>query len=591
MTSIRRPRSLVGLLFLGLVGGALGLWWIATGPRSAVLRRASGPAAPAPAAPPSGGTLTATYRAEPRSFNRYVARDAASELVSRLVNDTLVRINRVTGAIEPRLAERWTASPDGRTYTLALRRGVRFSDGTPFTSADVIFSFDAAYHGDGTQIAEDLKIDGRPLLVSAPDEATVVVQFPSLYAPGLRLLDTLPILPRHKLEAAFKAGRFHQAWTTSASPGELAGLGPFVPVEYVPGQRLVLARNPRFWGRDASGRSLPYLDRLIMEFVPDQNTETLRLLAGQADLTTSEARPEDIASFRQAAAAGRLQLVEVGVGLNLNQLWFNLRPEAKARDPRAPWLQSEALRKAVAYAVDREVFVNTVYLGAAVPVYGPVSPGNREWFAPDAPSYPHDPARARELLRGVGLTDRDGDGRLEDAAGRPARFSLLTQQGHTLRERSAAVIQDQLRRVGLTVDVVGLEVGALVERLVKGDYDAAFFGLETNDYEPAAMLPYWMSSGFFHLWYPNQPQPATPWEAELDVLARRLITTPAPEARNRIFAEMQRIFGEHVPALFFAAPKVFVAMSPRVANATPAVLNPQVLWNAEVLASNPRSTL
>jgi len=565
---------------VAVAAAALVLWWLAG--------RLGGPAPGGTAGlPKPGGVLVATYRTEPRSFNRYVARDAASELAARLLHDSLVRVNRVTGEIEPRLAERWTLAEDGMTYTLALRRGVEFSDGTPLTSADVLFSFEAAYHGDGTQVAEDFKVDGQPLHVTAPDAATVVIRFPSVYAPGLRILDALPILPRHKLEAAFKAGRFREAWTTAAPPGEIVGLGPFTLVEYVPSQRLVLARNPRFWGRDADGRRLPYLDRLVIEVVPDQNAEVLRLLAGQADLTTSEARPEDLATFRRAVEAGRLQLVEVGVGLNLNQLWFNLRPEAKAADPRRPWLQSDELRQAIAYAVDREVFVNTVYLGAAVPVYGPVSPGNRMWFSPDAPTYPHDPGRARALLRRVGLDDRDGDGRLEDAGGRPARFSILTQQGHTLRERGASVIQDQVRRIGLGVDVVTLEPGALVERLTKGDYDAAFFGLETSDFEPAAMLQYWLSSGFFHLWHPNQPRPATPWEAEIDALARRLVTTLAVDERRRIFADMQRLFGEHVPALFFAAPKVFVPMSRRVVHATPAVLNPQVLWNAEVVAVAP----
>lgn len=577
MTTAVRLRRVGGAL--ALAGAALVSWWILAG-------RGPRPESGAPVGEEvrPGGALIATYRTEPRSFNRYVARDSASELVSRLLNDTLVRIDRVSGEIEPRLAERWTMSADGRTFTLTLRRGVVFSDGTPFTSADVLFSFDAAYHGDGSQVADDFMVDGRPLAVSAPDATTVVVEFPSVYAPGLRMLDALPILPQHKLANAFKARRFSQAWTTSTPPGEIAGLGPFTLAEYLPGQRLVVARNPRFWRTDASGRRLPHLDRLVIEFVPDQNVEVLRLVAGQVDLTTSEARPEDLATFRRAAQEGRLQLVDAGIGLNLNQLWFNLRPEAKRGDPRQPWLQSEALRHAIAHAVDRDAFVNTVYLGAAVPVYGPVSPGNRAWYSPEAPTYPHDPARARAMLRSVGLDDRDGDGLLEDRAGRPARFSILTQQGHSLRERGASVIQEQLRRLGLTVDVVGLEVGALVERIVKGDYDAAFFGLETTDFEPAATLQYWLSSGFFHLWHPGQRTPATDWEAEIDGLAQRLITTPALEERRRIFAEMQRIFGEHVPALFFAAPKVFVAMSPRVARATPAVLNPQVLWNAEVLA-------
>lgn len=536
------------------------------------------------AAPTRGGQLTVSFRTEPRSFNRYIANDAASELVARLTQDRLVRINRVTGEVEPRLAESWTEDAEGRSYTVKLRSGVRFSDGAPLTSADVLFSFEAAYHAEGSRLAGDLKVGGQPLAVSATDDLTVAIRFPSTFAPGLRILDSLPILPRHKLGPALAEGRFHEAWNSKTAPSELAGLGPFVLTEYAPGQRLVFARNPNFRVKDASGTQLPYLDRLLVEIVPDQNAEVLRLQAGQTDLTTSEVRPEDIAALRRDGQAGRVQLLEVGVGLNINALWFNLRPEAKAKDPRRAWLQSEALRKAISHAIDRDRFVNTVYLGAAAAIYGPVSPGNRLWYAADAPTYPHDLARARELLAQLGLADTDGDGMLEDAAGAPVRFAILTQQGQTLRERGAAVIQEQLRQIGITADIVKLDPPSLGKRFGEGDYDAMFFGFEVTDFEPAANLQFWLSSGDFHLWHPNQPKPATAWEARIDELIARQVTAMDLGERQRLFSEAQRVFGAHAPALYFAAPKIFVAMSPRVAGATPAVLNPQVLWNAEILA-------
>ena len=112
-------------------------------------------------------------------------------------------------------------------------------------------------------------------------------------------------------------------------------------------------------------------------------------------------------------------------------------------------------------AVDRESFANTVFLGAAVPVYGPVTPGNHLWFAKDLPQVPHDPERARALLAGLDLRDRNGDGTLDDARGSAVRFSLLTQKGNTSREKGAAVIQEDLRRLGIVVDVVTLDPGAL----------------------------------------------------------------------------------------------------------------------------------
>jgi len=545
--------------------------------------------APVPDAQPvaaRGGQLVASFRSEPKSFNRHVQSAAADELFSRLTTARLVRLNRVTDGIEPRLAERWTLAADGITYTLELRRDVRFSDGEPFSSADVLFSFRALYdEAVGSALADDLKVAGEPLDVSAPDANTVVIRFPAPFGPGLRILDGLPILPRHRLEAALDEGRFREAWGTTSPPSEMAGLGPFVLDEFTPGQRLVFRRNPHFWVHDADGVQLPYLDRLVVEYVAEQNVEVLRLEAGQVDLMTSEARPEDIAAFREAAAAGRLQLADVGIGRDPNLLWFNLRPDAKLSDARRAWLQSEDFRKAISHAVDRDAFVNVVYLGAAVPLYGPVTPGFGTWYVPDLPKYALDRDQARRLLAGLGLSDRDGDGMLEDREGALVRFSLITQQGADARERGAAVIQDQLRQVGVAVDVVALDQGTIIQRYGPGDFEAIYYGTDATDPDPSPMSPFWLSSGFFHFWNPGQETPATEWEAQIDELMTRVTTSIDDSERHRLFTEVQRIFAEHVPALYFAAPRVYVAMSPRVMNAQPAVSRPPVLWNAEVLAA------
>ena len=212
---------------------------------------------------------------------------AAVELVSRLTQASLVRLNRVTRAIEPRLAQSWTTSPDGLTWTMNLVESATFSDGAPFTSADVVFSFRAVYDPEvESPIASSLLVDGQPLTVRALDAHTVVIVFPAPYGPGISALDSLPILPAHKLQAALDAKTFKTHGASTTPPAEVVGLGPFVLREYVPGQRLVFARNPRFWLQDASGQRLPYLDEIELQIVPDQNGEVVRLQAGQADLMT-----------------------------------------------------------------------------------------------------------------------------------------------------------------------------------------------------------------------------------------------------------------------------------------------------------------
>ena len=214
----------------------------------------------------------------------------------------------------------------------------------------------------------------------------------------------------------------------------------------------MFTRNPRYFRKDAGGAQLPLLDRVVVEIVPDQSAELLRLEAGQTDLSEREIRLEDYAPVKRAADAGRLKLFDVGVAVNADSLWFNLKPGAFDGDPRAAWIQRDELRKAISLAVDRKVFVDTVYLGAGVPVFGPITPGNKAWYAPELPQPAHDPAQAKALLASIGLTDRNGDGTLEDAANRPARFTLLTEKGQTALERGVAVIRDELAKIGLTVD-------------------------------------------------------------------------------------------------------------------------------------------
>ena len=354
---------------------------------------------------PRGGRLVASYSSEPKSFNRLVSPIGADEVVSRLTQTTLIRVNRITGEVEPRLAREWSSSADGLTWTFKLRDGVTFSDGAPFTSADVVFTFAALYDKRvASWMASTVSVNNKPLVAQAIDPATVQITFPSVFGPGITLLDTLPILPKHKLQAALDAGTFRDAWSVTTPPSEIAGLGPFVLTSYAPGQRLLFARNKRFWKRDPLDETLPYVDEIQIDIIPDTSAEVLRLESGGADLMSHPVRPEDLAAFRRQEKNGAIRLAEAGVSIDPNVMWFNLVPGAAATKDR-PWLRQEALRHAISFAVNRQAIVDTVYLGAAVPIFGPVTPGYGEWYLPDLPRTNHDPAHARSLLTSIGLRD------------------------------------------------------------------------------------------------------------------------------------------------------------------------------------------
>jgi peptide/nickel transport system substrate-binding protein len=426
-----------------------------------------------------------------------------------------------------------------------------------------------------------LRVDDRPLRVDVTSPTTVDITFPAPYGPGLRLLDGFPIYPKHRLASSLASGTFAKAWGPTTPVSDITGLGPFVLERYEPGQRLVLRRNEHYWRRDEKGRTLPRLDRLRIEIVPEQNAELLRLQAGQVDVLQSDLRPEDYAPLKGVSDRGRVRLIEVGTSFDTFWLWFNLGPSG---DRRRPWLQREEFRRAVSQAVDRERFVETVFLGAAQPAWGPVSPANKSWYSDAAPRAPFDRQQARSLLAGIGLTDRNGDGLLEDGSGTPVRFTVLIQKGVTGAEKGMAFLRDELAQVGVGLDVASLDLGGVMTRWSKGDYDAIYHWMIATDTDPGGNLDMWLSSGDSHVWNPGQPRPATGWERQIDALMREQVATIDTAERRRIFNEVQRIFAEYCPALIFAVPRVFVATSARVQHATPAVHRPQILWNADVIA-------
>ena len=574
----RQSRALLSVLLLGLVAVTGWRWWSsqqdhADQATEIVFSDAS----------TRGGVLTSSLRSEPRTFNRWVDRSFPSELVSQLTQGKLIRVNRSTQEVEPALAESWTASPDNRTFTLTLRDAM-WSDGVAFTSADVLFSFQAVYDTKvNSFLASSLQVNGQPLGVTAPDARTVVVSYPGAFGPGIAMLDNLTLAPKHKLEAALTAGTFVQAWGVATPVNELVSLGPFVLSRYEPGQRLVFDRNPHYWKKDAAGAALPNLDQLILEVVPDQNAELVRLQAGQIDMLQQQVRPEDIATLRPLEKQGQLKLLELGVGTDPDLFFFNLRPARWAKDPRRSWMLRKEFRQAISHAVDREAFANTVFLGAGVPIWGPITPGNQKWFSPNVPRYAHSLDKAKELLAGLGLANRDADEWLEDEQGTEARFTLLTYRGNSSLERSAAVLRDDLRPLGIAIDVVALEQGALIERMLTGDFESIYFFFSSSNFDPAMNPDFWLSSGSGHIWNIGQATPATEWEKQIDDLMHQMTASVDQAERKRQFDQVQKIFAENLPAIYFVAPRMYMGVSARVGSMSPTILRPQLLWSADTL--------
>jgi peptide/nickel transport system substrate-binding protein len=279
-----------------------------------------------------------------------------------------------------------------------------------------------------------------------------------------------------------------------------------------------------------------------------------------------------------------VRIVETGVSVDPDFLLFNLRTPYWAKDPRRDWILTKEFRKAISHAVDREAYANTVYLGAGVPIWGPITPGNKEWFSPNIMRYGHSIDRSKEILQGLGLQNRDADEWLEDRNNNEARFTVLTFRGNASLERGSAVVRDSLKAVGIALDVVAMESGAALQRMVKGDFDSIMFFIAASSLDPAMNPDFWMSSGAAHIWNIGQKVPATAWEKEIDDLMRQMTAETNLAERKRLFDQVQAIFAENLPAIYFVAPRLHHAVSSRVGNLEPAVNRPQLMWNVEKIS-------
>src|SRR5215469_3171056 len=534
-----------------------------------------------------GGTITVAVRSDPKTLNPVLAVDESTREIIDCMNSDLIHINRETQKTEPALAKSWTVSRDGKTFTLQLRRGLRFSDGQPFTADDVVFSFELYLDEKIHSPQRDLLIvGGKPISVRKLGDYTVQFQLTEPYAAAERIFDGLAILPKHVLESAYKNGTFSKLWGVSAPPNEFAGLGPFRLKEYVPGQRIVLERNPYYWKEDRAGHRLPYIGQLVFLFVPSEDAQVIRFQAGDTDLL-SRFGAEDFAVLQREQAAKGYALQDLGPGLEYSFLFFNLNnldgKNLPAIAQKQSWFRDVRFRQAVSAAIDRDGIVRLVYNGRATPLWSQVTPGNKLWVDSSLADPPQSVDRARELLRSAGFS-WSNSGNLVDARGQPIEFSILTSSSNAERSKMATLIQDDLTRLGMNVHVVSLDFSAMVDRLLNSfDYEAAVMGLASGDADPESEMNVWLSSGGTHLWNLTESKPATPWEAEIDQLMNEQQVTLNYARRRQLYDQVQRIVAQELPLICLASPHVLVGAKNCVGNFHPAILEPYVLSNVDEL--------
>jgi peptide/nickel transport system substrate-binding protein len=542
----------------------------------------AGSAGPVGGGRKTGRFIDATY-SEPKTFNYLLASEVSSTDHLSLVFTTLVFRNPETLEFEPSLAESWDADPNGRRWTFHLRKGAKWSDGQPLTAQDVVFTFDLIYDKNiPASLREGLTFAGKFLAYRAIDDDTVEFSAPMRVGPLLAAVSTAPILPKHKLEAIWKAGKFNSAWALNTPPTELVGNGPFTIAKYTPGQSLIFKRNPYYWRKAADGRQLPYLDGGVSQIVPDRNTLVLRFQSKETDYVWL--RPEDWAPLQSGKSSGGYETFNSGPAWAFTYLSFNVNPaNRRLPDYKRAWFQKKEFRQAIAYALDRDNMAATVLRGMGRAIWSPVSPADRVFFKKDLPPMAYDPAKAGALLAGMGLSKKNGDGVLVDDAGHPVEFTLLTNNNNSVRLALCTAIQENLRKIGVKVIVMPVEFNSLVEKLrATYDWEADVLGFTTTA-EPYNGRNIWMSSGILHIWHPLQKTPDTPWEAEIDRLFDAAAAEPDVQKRKALYDRWQEIMYEQQPMIMLVTEDALSAVRNRLAgvrpNPLPGPTLPLIRWN------------
>jgi peptide/nickel transport system substrate-binding protein len=508
------------------------------------------------------GELRFCLRSEPKTFDPLKVEDDSSVVIRYLTGGVLLRLNRQTQVLQPELAQSWKVSKDGKQITFTLRSGISFSDGTPFSAEDVAFTvnqlMDPALHsptGDAFRSGPG-NVDTK---IISPTQISIT--FPAPVAGLDRQFDQVAILSAHSPKK------------------EMAVLGPFMVADYKPGATVFLKRNSNYWKTDAQGRRLPYLDSIRLDIQPNRDVEMLRFKRGEIDLVNSL----DSEYFDKLAATSPQLVHDAGPSLDSEQMWFNEVTKSPLPAYKKNWFRSATFRRAISQAINREDLARVVFRGHAQPAVGPVSPANKFWFNAGLKAEVLSPDGALKALQGEGF--RMENGTLKDKDGNAVVFSIITNAGNKARERMATMIQEDLQKIGIQVNLVTLDFPSLIERMTQTfDYEAIMLGLTNVGLDPNEQMNVWLSSSENHQWNPSEKVPETAWEAEIDRLMRAQASSADPKRRKESFDRVQEIAVQQAPFIYLVNRNALSAVAANVQGASPVILVPQTYWNAEQLS-------
>lgn len=527
-----------------------------------------------------GGEYVSAINNDPRSFNTLTARDGDTGDVVNTLTDTLVDYDYYAREFQPNLASfavdiNEAAGTLRVIYTLRDDLFWTTPDSDPstwvqLTADDYVFWYNEiegdpaiqhpGYPGqfvdmpDGTQ---------ERITIEKLDDLVFAFNFPRIVAEPI-FYTNMTIWPRHIFEPAKREGGAEgalNALSIDTDVTTIPSIGGFHIIEYSPGVRVVLQRNPNHWKTDAAGQSLPYFDRFIFRIVPDFNTEFLLFQEGDKD--AHSVRPEDLDTLLSTDDA---DFTVYNGGESLGSLFFSFNQNPANLDPvKYEWFIRREFRQAMSSLTNRPRMVQQVYRGLASPAHHFFA-RNNPLFDPDIRlEYTYNPERAIELLASIGI-EQGEDGLMYDSDGNHIEFDFIVGAANNTGIDMVQIFADEAAQVGITVNVRPIDFQSLVQRITQTyDWEAVIVAIGVNAF-PSSGSNIWQSSGNFHLWHPLQESPVTEWEARIDFLYNEGLFTLDEDERRAIYEEYQRILLTELPLFYLVHQFAFLAVRDRWQN-------------------------
>lgn len=476
-----------------------------------------------------GGTFIDAMIGEPSGLIAMIAGESAASAIASNIFNSLLKYDKNL-ELQGELAQSWEISADQKTITFHLKPGMKWADGEPLTSGDMLFTWQLVTDDKTrTPYGSDFKLVKS---AEAPDLLTFRVTYAQPYAPALDTWAGLHILPKHLLQG--------QDINTTAFARNPVGSNYYTLNEWRTGENISLVRNPYATQGQAN------IERLVSRFIPDLASQFLELLADNID--SMGLNPIQYARiFPARPDLNKKIALYKELGNSYSYLGFNLKHEP---------FNDIRVRQAINYAIDKQELIDGVLLGLGEPVSSPYKPGTR-WTNPSLKPYPYNVDKAKKLLREAGFEDHDNDGIL-DRNGKPLAFDILTNQNKQ-REMSAVLIQRRLREIGIDVNIRVLEWASFVGRYIKtGDFDVVLLGWGLS-----------LDPDQFSIWHSSQQEPGQfnfigYSNPRVDKLLEQGRLELDPDKRMTIYHEFAKILLEDSPVVYLYAGYGLPAIHKRV---------------------------